>query len=203
MSPAVAGPDPSPAEPGGSTAPVPPGRLPAGSWRRTVIEWVAVIAAVVVAAVVLRSFVVQLYYIPSASMEPTLQIGDKVLVDKLSYDLHGVHRGDVVVFDKPPGDHDPGVSVLIKRVVGLPGETISARNGQVYIDGAVLAQPWLPKGITTPAFGPDYVPAGCYFMLGDNRGDSADSRVIGCIPRRLIIGRAVAVVWPPSQIRSL
>lgn len=171
--------------------------------RRSLIEWGAILVIAVVAAIVLRTWVIQPYFIPSGSMEPTLHIGDKVLVDKLSYHLHGLHRGDVVVFKKPASDYDPGVSVLIKRVIGLPGETISARDGQIYIDGKYLPEPWLPKGDYTANFGPDYIKSGCYFMMGDNRGNSEDSRDIGCIPRNLIIGRAFVIVWPPSQIGGL
>ena len=83
----------------------------------------------VVAAILIRSFVVQPFFIPSGSMEPTLKVGDRVLVNKLSYDFHSVHRGDIVVFTKPANDNSPGVKDLIKRVIGLPGETISAQNG--------------------------------------------------------------------------
>ena len=171
--------------------------------RRSLIEWGAIVVIAVVAAVLLRSFVIQPYFIPSGSMETTLHIGDKVLVNKLSYDIHGIHRGDVIVFNKPANDYDPGVNVLIKRVIGLPGDTVSAHGGQVYVDNRLLKEPWLPKGVTTADFGPDYVKSGCYFVMGDNRGDSTDSRVIGCIPKKLVIGRAFVIVWPPSQIGSL
>jgi signal peptidase I len=126
-----------------------------------------------------------------------------ILVNKLSYDFHGVHRGDIVVFNKPPNDTTPGVKDLIKRVIGLPGETISGQNGQVYINDHPLAEPWLPKGETTQPFPATRIPAGDYFMMGDNRGDSADSRIIGPIPKRLFIGRAFLRVWPLSRIGTL
>jgi signal peptidase I len=157
----------------------------------------------VLAAVGLRTFVVQPFYIPSGSMEPTLIVGDKVLVNKLSYDFHSVHRGDVIVFKKPPNDFSPGIKDLIKRVIGLPGETISARDGSVYINGQKLKESWLPKGVTTADFGPVRIPSGQYFVMGDNRGDSADSRVFGPITKNLIIGRAFLLVWPPSRIKFL
>jgi signal peptidase I len=172
------------------------------SWRGA-IEWVIILAVAVLAALLLRAFVVQPYFIPSGSMETTLDIGDKVLVNKLSYDFHPVHRGDIVVFSKPPNDYSPGIKDLIKRVIGLPGETISASGGSVYINGAKLAEPWLPKGTQTAAFGPVSIPAGEYFVMGDNRGDSADSRVIGPIPKKLIVGRAFLIIWPLSRIRTL
>ena len=108
-----------------------------------------------------------------------------------------------MVFAKPPNDTTPGVKDLIKRVIGLPGETISGQNGQVYIDGRPLAEPWLPKGEQTVPFPSTPIPAGDYFMMGDNRGDSADSRIIGAIPSRLFIGRAFLRVWPLSRIGGL
>ena len=96
-----------------------------------------IIAAALVLAVVLRTFVVQTFYIPSGSMEPTLQIGDRILVDKLSYHLHGVHRGDIIVFSRPADENcgGPAVNDLVKRVIGLPGDTISLKAGHVYING--------------------------------------------------------------------
>ena len=88
------------------------------------------------------------YSIPSGSMEPTLQIGDRIVVDKLSYHLHGVDRGNIIVFSTPPNEQcaGPPVADLVKRVIGLPGETISLSGGRVYIDGHVLPEPWLPRG---------------------------------------------------------
>jgi signal peptidase I len=177
-----------------------------GSQRRTArlaIEWGGILVVAVLAAILIRSFVVQPFYIPSGSMEPTLKVGDRVLVNKLSYDLHGVHRGDIVVFKKPPNDTAPGINDLIKRVIGLPGETIAAQDGQVDINGHPLAEPWLPKGVTTAPFGPQTIPPGEYFMMGDNRGDSSDSREIGPIPKHLFIGKAFVRVWPLSRVGTL
>lgn len=174
-----------------------------GPGRRVLIEWGAIIAAAVLAAVILRAFIVQPYFIPSGSMEPTLKVGDKVLVNKLSYDFHGVRRGDVIVFKKPPDDPTPGITDLIKRVIGLPGETIWAQGGYIYIDGRKLNEPWLPKGTITSDFRHTFIPIGEYFVMGDNRGNSADSRDIGPIAKKLIIGRAFLVVWPISRIGTL
>jgi signal peptidase I len=167
---------------------------------RVAIEWGAILVVAVVAAILIRSFVVQPFFIPSGSMEPTLKIGDRVLVNKLSYDVHSVHRGDVVVFTKPANDYSPGVKDLIKRVIGLPGETISAQNGEVDINGRPLHESWLPRGTFTQNFGPVVIPPGRYFMMGDNRGDSADSRVFGPVSSHLFIGRAFALVWPLSRL---
>lgn len=160
----------------------------------------------VLAALLLRSFVIQPYFIPSGSMEPTLKVGDKVLVDKLSYHLHSVHRGDIIVFKRPPNYTDPGVKDLIKRVIGLPGETISGcDDGQVCINGKLLSEPWLPKQYAyTASFGPVHIPAGEYFVMGDHRSDSDDSRFqLGPISAKLIVGRAFLIVWPLGHITSL
>ena len=156
-----------------------------------------------VAAILLRTFVIQPYFIPSGSMEPTLQVGDKVLVNKLSYHFHAVRRGDVVVFKRPPHDYNPDIKDLIKRVIGLPDETISAHGGHVFIDDRQINEPWLPKNVSTADFGPVHVPAGDYFVMGDNRSNSADSRVIGPIPGNLIVGRAFLIVWPIGHIGTL
>jgi len=202
-------------EPRVAPDPLAPVRVASGAHRarpsrskrtgRTIVEWGAVLLVAVLAAFLLRTFVIQPYFIPSGSMEPTLKIKDKVLVDKLSYHLHNVHRGDVIVFKKPPNYDDPGVKDLIKRVIGLPGESISARGGQVYINGRLLAQPWLPKqNAFTANFGPVVIPHGDYFVMGDNRGDSDDSRFgLGPISGNLIVGRAFLIVWPIGHIGTL
>jgi len=182
---------PVPAEPAAADETPPPAAPPTGRKRKSLrlaIEWGAILVVAVLAAVLIRSFVVQPFYIPSGSMEPTLNVGDRVLVNKLSYDVHAVHRGDIVVFKKPPNDTTPGVKDLIKRVIGLSGETISGRDGHVFINGHELAEPWLPKGVTTAPFQPTVIPQGDYFMMGDNRGDSADSRILGPIDGKLVIG---------------
>jgi signal peptidase I len=155
-------------------------------------------------AFVVKQFLIQAFFIPSGSMEPTLKPSDRVLVNKLSYDLHSVHRGDIVVFKAPPSEaSDPSVKDLIKRVIGLPGDRIQAINGHVYIDGKLLNEPYLPAGTITTNLPLSVVPPGQYFMLGDNRGDSKDSRFIGTIPKNLIVGRAFIRVWPLSGIGLL
>jgi signal peptidase I len=169
--------------------------------RRAAIEWLIVLVIALGVAVLMRTFVVQTFYIPSGSMEPTLNIGDRILVDKLSYHLHAVHRGDIIVFSRPPGETlEPGVNDLVKRVIGLPNETISAQNGQIDINGKPLKEPWLPKGVVTDDFGPVHIPNGDYFVMGDNRGFSSDSRVFGPISGSLIVGRVVMRIWPLSHI---
>jgi signal peptidase I len=175
---------------------------------RSIVEWVAVIVGALVVALVVKTFLFQAFYIPSASMQPTLKKGDRVLVNKLSYDLHDVHRGDIIVFELPSDKVGPdGIKDLIKRVVGLPGDVIESREGAVYINGDLLREPYLPKGVTTdhPPIDKQTVPAGHVFVLGDNRDNSADSRypTRGPIPINTIVGRAFVQVWPPGSLGSL
>jgi signal peptidase I len=176
-------------------------------------EAIIVVGVAVLVAVLLRTFVVQTFFIPSGSMEPTLQVGDRILVNKLSYHLHGVGRGDIVVFSRPAAENcgGPEVNDLVKRVVGLPGETLSLSGGHVYVDGRPLDESWLPasaQGVTRPGPGGTLyslqhaykVPADDYFVMGDNRTDSCDSRYWGPIPKSLIVGKVEMRVWPLSSI---
>ena len=193
---------------GGAAAAV--GTPPKSShWLREILVVVVIALAV---AVLLRIFVVQTFFIPSGSMEPTLKIGDRILVNKLSYHLHGVHRGDIVVFSRPPAENCGGAEVndLVKRVIGLPGETISLDHGHVYIDGKQLSEPWLPssvQGVTLPGppgttynlTKPYEIPANHYFMMGDNRTESCDSRYWGPINKSLIVGKVDVRVWPVTS----
>ena len=172
---------------------------------RWILEWSLVLVVALLLALGVRTFVAQMFYIPSGSMLPTLQIGDRIVVDKLSYQLHAVHRGDIVVFRRPPLEQAPYAD-LVKRVIGLPGDTISAVDGRVYIDGKPLDEPWLPNPppTTSPSPLPNRfslnhpytVPAGDYYVMGDNRTDSEDSRYFGPISGNLIVGKMVFVVWP-------
>lgn len=196
VSPADAAPQPVPAPP---EAPTPGLQSRPSSGTRTAVEWVVILAAALVVAFLVKTFLIQAFFIPSGSMEPTLKPNDRVLVNKLGYDLHSIHRGDIVVFKAPPSEaNDPSVKDLIKRVIGLPGDRIQAINGHVYIDGNLLSEPYLPPGTVTTNLPLTVVAPGQYFMLGDNRGDSKDSRFIGAIPRHLIVGRAFIRVWPLS-----
>ncbi len=183
---------------------------PTSRWLK---EGIVIVAVAVVVAVLLRAFVVQTFYIPSGSMEPTLQIGDRILVNKLSYHLHGVDRGDIVVFSRPSAENcgGPQVNDLVKRVVGLPGDVVSLSDGNVYIDGKRLDESWLPpqeQAQTEPGpAGTAYdlahayrVPGNEYFVMGDNRSDSCDSRYWGPIPKSLIVGKVEIRVWPVSAV---
>ena len=206
--PVVAGPDvPGPLPPRTQAAPEPPAPPPPPATRRRrrgsrwLIEWAVVLVVAIGVAVAIRTFAVQTFYIPSASMQPTLMIGDRILVDKLSYHLHGVHRGDIVVFGKPPGENaGPEVKDLVKRVIGLPGDTVSSAAGQVDINGTPLKEPWLVKGTVTTGIQKQKIPPGKYWVMGDNRSDSQDSRFFGPIPKSLIVGRVVLKIWPITAL---
>jgi signal peptidase I len=179
--------------------------------------------AVLALLLLLRAFILQAFWIPSASMEPTLVPGDRVLVSKLATRFGGVHRGDVIVFEdprpEPQPDEDPVSTFLrwvlaglgaanpadqdfVKRVIALPGESWEMRRGVVYIDGRRLDEPYLDPTVDTRSFGPATVPPGRLFVLGDNRTQSSDSRFsqLGYVPRDKVVGRAVAVIWPPSRM---
>jgi signal peptidase I len=176
----------------------------AGKALRSGLEWVAIIVGALLVALVVKTFLIQAFYIPSASMEPQLAIGDRVLVNKLSYRLHDVNRGDIVVFERPPGDAgDPEIKDLIKRVVALPGETVSGRGGQIFIDDRPLREPYIGQEEIIADFGPTKVPNGRVFVMGDNRDNSKDSRVFGPIKESIIVGRAFVRVWPASAFDLL
>jgi signal peptidase I len=170
---------------------------------RSVLEWVLIVAGAVLVAIVIRTFVLQAFYIPSASMDPTLQIDDKVLVNKLSYKFHDIHRGDIVVFKRPPEETDADIKDLIKRVIGLPGDRIEARAGHVYINGKLLHEPYLPRGLQSRTLTAQTVPPDMIFVMGDNRGASKDSTVFGPISKDLVVGRAFIRVWPLKHITFL
>jgi signal peptidase I len=181
---------------------------------RSAVEWVAVIVGALIVALVVKTFLFQAFFIPSESMEPTLQTDDRVLVNKLSYRVGDVSRGDVVVFELPADKVGPdGIKDLIKRVVGLPGDVIESRDGVVYIDDRQLDEPYLAEGMVTgdpedprnPAIERQTVPDGHVYVLGDNRSNSADSRYAyrGPIPIDTIVGRAFVLVWPPNQVSWL
>ncbi len=171
------------------------------SLARNLLEWVVVLGAAVAVAIILRTFVFQAFFIPSESMETTLFENDRILVNKVSYRLHDVNRGDVVVFRRP--DDQPGdIRDLIKRVIGLPGEAVEGRDSTIYINGQLLVEPYL-DGNRFGDFGPITVPEGELFMMGDNRDQSLDSRRFGAIDEDRIIGRAFFLFWPFDRLGTL
>jgi len=184
------------------------------SFGRLLREWGPVLFAAVVIALFVRLVLVQAYHIPSASMVPTLEEGDRVVVNRLSYQFGEVERGQVVVFKKPQGSS--GQNDLIKRIIGLPGETIRFADNQVYVNGLRLEEPYLAEqdstrprltipgcAQTTPAPDTCVVPEGTIFMMGDNRLGSSDSRVFGPIEIDSVVGRAFLRVWPLNNLGEL
>ena len=149
-------------------------------------------------AIAATLFVMQGFCVSGACMQPHLYTGERVLANKLAYHLGEPHRGEIVIFDYPK---DP-TQIYVKRVIGLPGETVAIQNGAVSIDGKLLAEPYK----TYEAHGdmaPQAVPKGQYFVMGDNRDVSDDSRYWGDLPRYDIVGRAVACYWPPARCQVL
>jgi signal peptidase I len=191
------------------TAPPPPDASSRGGRAiRSLVEWIVIIAAALLVAFVVKTFLIQAFYIPSASMEPELNIRDRILVNKLSYRLHDIHRGDIVVFERPDcAVRDPEIKDLVKRVVGLPGDKVEGRDGGVLVNGHRLAEDYLPQGQTTADFGPVEVPTGKLWMMGDNRENSSDSRVL-CggptfIDEDAVVGRAFVRVFPVTRLGLL
>ncbi len=202
---------------------------PARKRRRSGIRETAILLAIaLVLALLIKAFLVQAFYIPSASMEPTLRAGDRVLVNELAYRSSLPRRGDVIVFRSPTekDDSNPaaafwhwltagvgfgsaGRTDYIKRVIGLPGDLVEITSGIVLVNGERLDEPYLSPVKDLGSYGPYHVPQGYLFVLGDNRTDSGDSRWgphgggLGYIPIDHVIGRAFVKVWPPSRIAWL
>jgi signal peptidase I len=188
---------------------------PAGTSPGKVLrDWIIVVAIALGAALLVRVYVLQQFYISGPSMETTLFENNRVLVNKLSYRLHDIHRGDVVVFDRITTSggviaHDD----LIKRVIGVEGDTVEIKNCKVLVNSKVIDESYLDKEMLarpTPTdrcrvvdMQPITVPKKQLFVMGDNRPESFDSRSFGTIPEKLVIGRAFAIVWPFSRIATL
>ena len=170
---------------------------------RSVLSWVWVLVSAVLLAVLMRTFLIAAFYIPSESMEPVLEVGDRLLVSKLSYRIGDPDPGDVVVFRTPPAMQPAQTAELIKRVVAVGGQTVGADNGRLIVDGVPVDEEYLPDDAYTRDFGPLSVPDGYVFVMGDNRGSSQDSRVFGAIPEDEIVGRAFARFWPPTRLGGL
>ncbi len=177
-------------------------------------EWVTVLVVALVIAVTVRSLVLQQFYISGPSMESTMFQDNRVLVNKLSYRLHDIHRGDVVVFDRVTVNgeliqHDD----LIKRVIALGGEKISIKDCEVFIDGKLLNEPYLndydldqpllEDRCRVPVMEEILIPIDHLFVMGDNRPQSFDSRMFGSIEQSLVVGRAFSIIWPFGVARFL
>jgi signal peptidase I len=186
-------------------------RLPR-PWR-VAIDWIVTIAGAVAIVFAIKQWVVNPYRIPSSSMEPTLhcagspgceaRLSDRVLANRFIYRFRSPHRGEIVVFKTPPAAQARcgAGGTFVKRLIGLPGDTWSERNGYVYIDGKKLNEPYIkPDRRDTETHEPQVVSKGTYFMMGDNRAESCDSRVWGTVPRKNLIGEVFATYWPPNRI---
>jgi signal peptidase I len=187
---------------------------PEQSLARVLRDWILVIAVALGAAMLVRAYVLQQFYISGPSMEATLFQDNRVLVNKLSYRLHPIHRGDVVVFDRVTTSggtvaHDD----LIKRVIGVASDSVEIKQCKVFVNGSEISEPYLNKDQVALAnmvsrcrvvdMPKVVVPKGQLFLMGDNRPESFDSRSFGTIPKNLVVGRAFAIVWPFARIRGL
>jgi signal peptidase I len=198
------------------------------SIARTLAEVPILLIVAAVIAFLVKTFLAQAYYIPSGSMLPQLQIDDRVVVSKLAYKVHDPRRGDIIVFDDPRtgqsttvdtprsgvdkwmrkigegvGVVQPSTDEFIKRVIGLPGDTVSGHDGHVYINGHLLIEPYLKNTVVTSDFSSRKIAKGQLWVMGDNRTGSADSRSFGPVKIKTIVGRAVVKVWPLSHISFL
>lgn len=189
------------------------------------IEFPLLILIALLVAIGIKTFLFQAFYIPSSSMEDTLEVNDRVLVNKVTYAIGDIARGDIVVFDDPRGGFEQpeenaaesalrnllesiGVvaprSEFIKRVIGLPGDVVEGKDGGVWVNGVRLGEPYV-KDSDRPirAFGPVEVPDGRLFVMGDNRSASQDSRFFGPVPIDDVVGKAFIIIWPPSRWGSI
>jgi signal peptidase I len=165
---------------------------------RAFADWVLVVGIALLVAVLVRTFVLAHFVVDGTSMATTLDTGDRVFVNKLSYRLHDPNRGDVVVLHQISGSAERD---LIKRVIGLPGEVVQVVSCEVRIDGRLLIEPYLDPAVVTPGrcggdTEPTLVPPDHVFVMGDNRAGSQDSRALGPIPEDELVGRAFVVFWP-------
>ncbi|MEP6892322.1 MAG: signal peptidase I [Gaiellaceae bacterium] len=192
-------------------------RLPQ-PWR-TIVDWTVTIAGAIAIVLLIKAYVVNPYRIPSSSMEPTLhcarpaadceaRFSDRVLANRFIYHFRDPRRGEIVVFKTPPAAKIKcgAGGTFVKRIIGLPGESVEVRllrgNGYVFISGRKLNEPYIQQIRRSPAsvYGPTKVPARNYFMMGDNRAQSCDSRFWGTVPGKNIIGKVFLTYWPPNRL---
>jgi signal peptidase I len=167
------------------------------------VEAVKTIGLSIFLAIGIRSFVAEARYIPSGSMLPTLQINDRLIVDKISYDFQNPKRGDIVVFSPTETLKQQNFKdAFIKRVIGLPGDKVEVKEGRVYVNDQAIQEKYI-EDQPNYRFGPVTVPANEYLVLGDNRNNSYDSHYWGFVPRKNIIGRAVVRFWPLNRVGEI
>ena len=186
---------------------------------RVAIDWLVTILGAILIVLAIKQWVINPYRIPSSSMEPALNCSqpapgclapgglfdgsDRVLACRVCYDVSSPERGDIVVFNTPPlaAKMCGTGGVFVKRLIGLPGEVWAERDGYVYINGKKLNEPYiLPQYRDSQTHPPIKIPPGQYFMMGDNRAESCDSRMWGTVPRANLIGKVIATYWPPTRI---
>jgi signal peptidase I len=218
----VSTPDTSPAAGAGEPARAEPrGGSSVGAFFR---ELPVLLLVAFVLAFLLRTFVVQVFYIPSQSMEPTLQVNDRMVVEKISYLFREPRRGEIVVFEGEesslPVEEDASSRFIrgvgqflgvvpanardfVKRVIGLPGDTVRIEEGRVFVNDVPLEEPYVTFD-DTKTQGPYEVPEGKLFFLGDNRPNSSDSRyALGYVDMDAVVGRAAVIIWPPEHVEGL
>jgi len=162
-------------------------------------EWIETIVVALVLALIIRAFIIQVFYIPSGSMEPTLKIRDRIIVNKFIYRFREPERFDIVVFRYPGRKPGEPKRDFIKRVIGLPGEKLVIKEGIIYINGKAIKEVH-PMNRDYSNYGPISIPADNYFVMGDNRPNSADSRVWGFVPEENIAGPAFIRIWPLTKL---
>ena len=183
-------------------------------WRK-LLDWLLTLSVAIAFVLVFEAEVAKPYRIPSSSMEKTLNCArpgpfclgaqnDRVIVNRLAYDFGSPERGQIVVFRAPPGasrcQEGDGGTIFVKRLIGLPGETVRERNGFISIDGRPLREPYVDPTLRDHGSGTWHVPKGEYFFLGDDRAHSCDSRVWGPVPRANLVGPVIFTYWPPNRI---
>jgi signal peptidase I len=183
-------------------------------WR-TIIDWIVTIVGAIAIVLAIKAWIVNPYRIPSSSMEPTLhcarpgslctaRFSDRVLANRFIYRFRDPHRGEIIVFNVPAKAEEAcgAGGVFVKRIVGLPGEVWQEKEGFVYINGKKLSEPYIkPERRDFQSYPARKIPAENYFMMGDNRQSSCDSRRWGTVPRANVIGKVFAIYWPPQRIR--
>jgi len=199
-----------------------PTKVTSGGLKGLLEEYLPTLAMAGLIVFGVRTFIAEPRYIPSSSMEPTLQINDRLIIEKVSYKFRKPARGEIIVFNPPNNSVVPDASkVYIKRLIGLPGDRIAIRDSKVFINGQPLTEPYIKDGpnYTLPTNDPTeclscfqppklekvgknlnfVVPAGNYWMMGDNRNNSLDSHAWGFLPEENIVGRAYVRYWPIDQ----
>ena len=175
--------------------------------KKGLLEYVVIfVVALVLVFGIIKPFVVEAFRVPSESMVPTLEVQDRFLANKFIYRFTGPERGDIVVFENVEPNARGDLDILVKRVVGLPGDTIQVQGGTLFVNGEIQNEPYLNTDVvpdTNAPYGPTEVPEGTFFAMGDNRGNSQDSRFYGPVPMENLKGEAFLRFWPLNRAEVL